>query len=216
MGCKKSDDDNPAGSSNTNPVMTMKQYKRWLAGLGAALTVGAIALPQVNAVELADGSIAFVQPPSLAYSGTTQNQAAASQVTYYFTIQVPDAAGEPLQKLSIAQQDGRTSLRRVRYDLEDTEAFVGTRRDRGEALPVSATYDDENQVLDVTFNPPVPPGTVVTLAARPDRNPRADGVYLFGVTAFPQGETVREQFLGYARFHIYSNGDSIPINNFWR
>jgi len=192
--------------------MMMKHYKQRMAGLAAVVAVGALALPQVNAVELADGSIAFVQPPSLAYSGTTQNQASASQVTYYFTVQVPDTAGEPLQRLSIAQQDGRTNLRRVRYDLEDTEAFVGTRRDRGEALPVSATYDDETQVLDVTFDPPVSPGTVVTLAVRPDRNPRADGVYLFGVTASPQGETVREQFLGYGRFHIYRNNSPMLIN----
>ena len=53
----------------------------------------------------------------------------------------------------------------------------------------------------IAFDPPVSPGTTVTVALRAKRNP-SGGVYLFGVTAFPAGERSWGQFLGYGRLHF--------------
>lgn len=191
----------------------MNRYHRWIAGFAATIAAGAIALPNAKAVQLADGTVAFVQPPSLAYAGTTNNTAASSAVRYYFTIEVPETAGEPLQTVSIHQRDSSSAVREVHYDLEDTFAFVGTRRDRGDEIGISdVVYDNDTQTVSVTFDPPVPPGTTVTLALEPERNPRMEGVYLFGVTVFPEGEQTQGQFLGFGRIHIYMNGDSLIFN----
>jgi hypothetical protein len=85
---------------------------------------------------------------------------------------------------------------------------------RGEALTLgNVTADEENQTVSVTFDPPVPPGTVVTLGLKAERNPRSGGVYLFGVTAFPPGESAYGQFLGYGRFNFYES-DPFPFS--WR
>jgi len=40
------------------------------------------------------------------------------------------------------------------------------------------------------------------------RNPCYGGAYLFGLTAFPQGEVPHGQFLGYGRIHFYQ-GESL-------
>ncbi|HEY9294790.1 MAG TPA: DUF2808 domain-containing protein [Phormidium sp.] len=48
------------------------------------------------------------------------------------------------------------------------------------------------------------------MALDPVRNPCFSGVYLFGVTAFPQGEKAHGQFLGFGRFHFYDRR-----NLFW-
>jgi hypothetical protein len=60
----------------------------------------------------------------------------------------------------------------------------------------------------VTFDPPVPPGKIITIGLRPTRNPLYDGVYLFRVTAFPPGEKATGQFLGFGRLQFYTDGNS--------
>lgn len=175
----------------------------WLTtALAAIATVGTLVIP-AEAVRLSDGRVYFVQPPRLTDSTTTRTQTSAWGATYYFTLTVPEDAGEPLQRVAIAQRDGSTSARLVQYDLEDTRAFIGTRSRRGEALTVGeTTFDRDTQTVTVTFDPPVPPGTTVTLGLRPDRNPDAGGTYLFGVTAYPAGDVPYGQFLGYGRFQF--------------
>lgn len=171
--------------------------------LAIAGFLGAIALHPLQAVELSDGTIHFVRPPSLLDSTTTTNTVLARS-TYYFTIAVPETAGEPLERIQVDQQNGENFTRRVEFETDESEAFIGTFRDRGTEIPIRETqYDPETQSVAVVFAEPVPPGTVVTIALRPERNPRQDGVYLFGVTAFPPGERGQGQFLGYGRFHFY-------------
>ncbi|MDZ4877634.1 MAG: hypothetical protein CLLPBCKN_007069 [Chroococcidiopsis cubana SAG 39.79] len=55
----------------------------------------------------------------------------------------------------------------------------------------------------IAFDPPVSPGTTVTVALRAESNPDG-GIYLFGVTAFPAREKSSGQFLGYGRLHFGS------------
>lgn len=179
----------------------------------SCLVVGAIAAPIAEAVRLADGTVYFVQPPSLSYAATTRSNTFVSNATYYFTVNLPDNAGEPLQQVTIAQQDGSTAARRVRFDAAESRAFVGTRRNRQAELPIAvATYDEDNQTVSLTFDPPISPGTTFTVGLRPRRNPRTDGVYLFGVTAFPAGESAYGQFLGFGRLHFYDGGSDFFSN----
>ena len=176
-------------------------------GLGLSLSLGlglAIAPLPGRTVQLADGTIWFERPPSLADASTTRNSAYANRPTYYFTLDVPTDAGEPLGRIAITQRDFTTASGRIRYDLNDSVAFFGTRRDRGDRLPIQAVnFDPETASVSVTLAEPIAPGNTVTLGLRPYRNPRRSGVYLFGVTAFPAGDQAHGQFLGYGRLHFY-------------
>lgn len=171
-----------------------------------AATVGILAgWQQTKAVQLADGTVYFVQPPSLLTATTTFNDACVWSATYYFTVNLPENAGEPLQRVVINQQEGTED---VDFRLEDSRAFVGTRRKKGENLPIQEVITDEKaRSVAITFNPPISPGKTVTIALEPVRNPCLGGVYLFGVTAFPPGEKAHGQFLGFGRFHFYDRRD---------
>ncbi|NDJ18458.1 DUF2808 domain-containing protein [Myxacorys almedinensis] len=157
-----------------------------------------------QAVQLSDGTVFFISPPRLEGASTTQNSARAWVVTYYFTVTIPENAGEPLQKVTIAQDENTDT---VRFSLRETEAFEGSRGRLGATLPLGGVSSDpKTRAVTVTFNPPVEPGKTVTIALSPRANPDYAGVYLFGVTAFPPGEKPHGQFLGFGRFNIYSSG----------
>lgn len=169
----------------------------------AIALVGGISPQLAQAARLRDGTISFVQPPRLVTSSTSYNGVNEWNATYYFTISLPDQAGEPLQKVTIDQREG---VDNIRFDLKDTRAFVGTRQDRGEKIPLGeVTRDKETKTISVVFNPPVAPGKLVTIGLRPVQNPRTSGVYLFGLRGFPPGEKTASQFLGYGRLQFYGN-----------
>lgn len=174
-----------------------------------AATVGILAgRQQAEAVQLADGTVYFVQPPSLLAATTTFNDACAWSATYYFTVNLPENAGEPLQRVVINQHEG---VEDVDFRLSESRAFVGVRRKKGEDLPIQeVTTDERTRSIAIAFDPPIAPGKAVTIALEPVRNPCFGGVYLFGVTAFPPGEKVHGQFLGFGRFHFYERR-----NFFW-
>ncbi|MEH2022530.1 DUF2808 domain-containing protein [Nostoc sp.] len=181
--------------------------------LSLAIGIGGVTVPVTQAVQLRDGLVYFVQPPKLVEATTTYKDVNVWGGTYYFTINVPENAGESLQKVTIAQKEG---VENIRYNLDDTRAFVGTRdaegglRDRKETqLKLGAvTNERETRTVSVNFDPPVTPGQTVTIALRPVSNPSFSGVYLLGVTAFPVGEKSHGQFLGFGRFQFYSNRGS--------
>ncbi len=180
--------------------------------LTTVLSVGALATLPAEAVRLSDGKVYFIQPPRLVTASTTESRTDIWGATYYFTLEVPPNAGEPLQRVTVAQRNGNSVNRRVLYDPEETRAFLGTRRDRGTALMLAPTvFNREEQTITVTFDPPVPPGNTVTVALRPNRNPQTGGTYLFGVTAFPQGEPAYGQFLGYGRFAFDEPDRFVPF-----
>ena len=157
-----------------------------------------------QAVQLADGKVYFVNPPRLLKAITTDDTIRVWGATYYFTLDLPEDAGEPLQKVAIKQHQGSD---RVYYDLAETVAFEGTYRKAGPLLPLqSVTQDRDSQTLWVAFEPPVEPGRTLSIALYPEHNPAYSGVYLFGVTAFPAGERSHGQFLGFGRLHFYGDG----------
>ncbi len=174
--------------------------------LAVALGIGGSTAQVMQAVQLQDGTVYFVQPPDLVNATTTFDSVNAWGATYYFTLAIPQQAGEPLQRVTINQREGGDN---IRYDLEDSRAFEGTRHDRGALVKLGeVTRDRKTRTVTVNFNPPVPPGKTVTIGLRPVKNPMFPGVYLFGVTAFPVGEKSHGQFIGFGRLHFYSDGGS--------
>lgn len=160
-----------------------------------------------EAVQLADGTVYFNHPPRLISATTTRNSAYAWNAKYYFTLNVPENAGEPLQQVAIAQYQGFDD---VRFNLEKTQAFEGTYRDKVSPFTIATvTRIEDAGPIQIAFDPPVPAGKTVTIALHAIRNPTDGGIYQFGVTAFPAGEKSYGQFLGFARLHFYRNGDGL-------
>ncbi|MEB3358776.1 MAG: DUF2808 domain-containing protein [Synechococcales bacterium] len=187
----------------------------WITVLASGLALGWHSLGQ--AVQLANGQVYFDRPPRLVDSSVLRDRTAAPNVGYFFSLEVPADAGEPLQSVAIAQRDGETFTREIEYELDETEAFVGTRRRRGADLPVATTtWDDETNTAVVTFDPPVPPGTDLTIRLEAERNPRRSGIYLFGITAYPAGADPYGQFLGYGRLHFYDSGNDSIFDSRWQ
>ncbi|MDX2099215.1 MAG: DUF2808 domain-containing protein [Leptolyngbyaceae cyanobacterium bins.59] len=177
--------------------MTAKTY---LFGSMIALTAGLWGFPS-QAVQFRDGTVHFVQPPRLLSASTTQKSAYAWGATHFFSLEVPANAGEPLQRVTIAPYQAPDS---IYYLLRETEAFEGQGWQGGPLLTIrEATQDPQTQAVTVVFDPPVPPGKMVTIGLRPRENPSIGSVYLFGITAYPAGEKAQGQFLGYGRIHFY-------------
>jgi len=157
-----------------------------------------------QAIQLQDGTVYFAQPPSIVEAATTYQNTYVWGATYYFTINLPENAGEALARVTINQREG---MDYVRFKLKDTYAFAGTRSQKGEKLKLKdITSDRKSRTLSLTFDPPVPPGKKITIALKPVQNPTVGGVYLFGVTAYPAGEKSHGQFLGFGRLQFYSPG----------
>lgn len=168
--------------------------------------------PQTQAVQLADGTVSFEKPPNLINVTTTYNETDVWGATYYFTLKLPENAGEPLGRVTINQRQG---LDDIRFKLEDSRAFEGTPRKKGEKLTLKeVTKNVETNTISVTFDPPVMPGKTVTIGLSPVRNPWSSGVYIFGVTAFPAGEKPYGLYLGVGRLQFYDNDRDLPFT--WR
>jgi hypothetical protein len=168
----------------------------------AGLAIGLVAfVPTVTqAVQFADGTVHFVAVPRLVQARTTNNNTGYFGATYYFTVNLPQDAGEPLQQLTFEQKEG---LNRIKFLPLRTRAFADERR-RQPVIP-SDVQVDEQGVVSVRFEPPIAPGKTLVVGLRTRHNPQTDGVYLFGVTAFPAGEKSQGQFLGFGRLHFYDS-----------
>ncbi|MBO9999427.1 MAG: DUF2808 domain-containing protein [Cyanobacteria bacterium SID2] len=169
------------------------------------LLLGSIVLsPGVEAVQVADGTVYFDRPPTLVSASTTFDGVRDWNSTYFFTLDLPEDAGESLRQISIVQHERLDP--NLRYRLDDSYSFEGTRRNRGENIALgNVAHDEDTQTVTITFEPPVEPETTLTVALRPIRNPIFSGVYLFGVTAYPDGDRAYGQFLGFGRLHFYSS-----------
>ncbi|MEH1789933.1 DUF2808 domain-containing protein [Nostoc sp.] len=174
------------------------------------VSTGLYLLPHsiADAVTLSNGTlaqpavgIAFTEPPRLVSASTPYGTTSFPNTTYYFTLEVPATAGEPLQQVTFNQIQGTED---IKFNQKDTFAFEGTRNHQGSKLALKTVKgDDKQQTITVTFDTPIPPGKTVTIGLQTYENPFDDGVYLFGVKAFPSGEKTVGQFLGIGRFQFY-------------
>lgn len=163
-------------------------------------------IPATWAGEYPDGTVFFEAPPRLEKVTTTFNETQMWGATYYFTLTLPAQAGEPLGKLIIKQRGG---IEDIALRLDQTVAFVGTPDNQQDSLSLSnISQSDDNREINVELESLVEPGTTITLGLKPRRNPKFDGVYLFGVTAIPAGDTAKGLYLGVGRLQFYDRDDS--------
>ena len=158
---------------------------------------------RAHAITLSDGVTYFENPPRFLNATTSQDGTYIWGATYYFTISIPDNAGEPLKTIVIQQESGAS---RAVFDPNKVAAFEGTRDRSGEEIPIQdVSFDARSQAISVIFDPPIDPGTTVTIRFYPVRNPGIGGRYLYGITAFPLGEQPHGQFLGYGEISIHDS-----------
>ncbi|MEL6786141.1 MAG: DUF2808 domain-containing protein [Cyanobacteria bacterium J06607_15] len=156
-------------------------------------------------VQTADGTVAFESGIRLVDTYATFNGVRVRQAKYYFDLELPEEIGEPLGQVVIQQRTGADD---VEFRPEKTEAYLGDHRHREEPLKTTAMRDEATEKITVRFTPPVAPGSKVTIRLKPRSNPDYAGVYLFGVTAFPEGEKAQGMYLGPGRLHFYRGGNS--------
>ncbi|MEH2007273.1 DUF2808 domain-containing protein [Nostoc sp.] len=169
------------------------------------VSTGLYLLPHsvADAVTLSNGTIAFLEPPRLVSASTPYSNTSVPNARYYFTVEVPATAGETLQQVTFNQIEGTED---IEFNQKDTFAFEGTRNHQGSKLALKAVKgDDKQQTFTVTFDTPVQPGKTVTIGLQTYYNPFSDGVYLFGVKAFPSGKKTAGQFIGIGRLQFYGN-----------
>ncbi|MGV2828957.1 DUF2808 domain-containing protein [Myxosarcina sp. GI1(2024)] len=168
----------------------------------------AILLPSsfssAKAFELGDGRRVFSRAPILTRSATSFS-AANTPATYQFTIKVPEDADEALKAVTISPKQ---RAKDINFDVSDSRAFMGDSFAGGTELSLAniggSQMKDSNEVT-VVFDEPIEPGNTVTVSLEAKKNPNIGGVYLFGVTAFPEGENSPGLYLGSGRVHVYQN-----------
>lgn len=178
--------------------MTRNPVIKTLTALATIATLNGLGLTPVQGIQLANGRVFFDKVPRLEDAATTSSSTRVSGAKYYFEVEIPPEAGEPLKQIQIQQKEG---FDRVDFNLRRTRAFLNKRR--GPEVEIDFVEVDEDNRITVVFTEAIAPGNKLILALRPDWNPDTGGVYLFGVTALPEGEIVHPQFLGYGRLHFY-------------
>ena len=151
----------------------------------------------VRALQAPDGTVAFEAAPRLRQARALHDEPGAPLVDYYFTLRLPENAGEPLQRVRIRQREGLEPLR----FRDEAVAFAGVPNNRGRAFPLQAV-EREGSAVSLVLDEPAPPGTTLTVGIRSRQNPTSGGIYLFGVTAYPAGERAQGLYLGIGRLQF--------------
>jgi Protein of unknown function (DUF2808) len=194
--------------------MFLQQHKNIIIsalGYSAILTAG-IVLPAslqkpVAAAEMGQySSVMNVEAPRLLkVSGIHLEPAGFG--TFYFTIHVPASYGKSLEAIRISQIPEGDRL--ITLDAKQSKVVVGQRvASNSETIPLSAiggSEDEKTGALTLAFAQPVLPGTTFTVAVEADRNPSHGGIYQFGVTAYPVGDSTTGQYLGTGRITFNSD-----------
>ncbi|MGI0494564.1 DUF2808 domain-containing protein [Alkalinema pantanalense CENA528] len=158
---------------------------------------------QAQSLEMQARQSFFSHPPQLIRTAASQISTYTPS-TYEFTIALPENAGQPLKAVKITQEP---NFETIKFATNRSQAFAGNRYAAGPQIALASLGGTEDPAGGVTivFDQPVQPGQTVTVSLEANANPSWSGVYLFGVTAYPEGESSRGQFLGYGRFHFYGN-----------
>jgi hypothetical protein len=149
----------------------------------------------------------FTKSPRLTEAMTTFSMVRAWNSTYYFTIQIPENAGNDLKTVTIKQREGFDF---INFYLDKTVAFQGTHNRKKTSIPIeSITQDTESHLITIQLKDPVSPNSVFTVGLKPKQNPDTPGVYLFGVTVYPMGENPSGLYLGVGRLQFYQGGNGL-------
>lgn len=146
-----------------------------------------------------NGKAAFEVAPRLTRTSAIGTEPGAT-ATYYFTIAVPPESNQSLQAIRISQVGGIESLR---FDTNQIRASLGNRFAKDSLVPLTSIGGSNESGLVIPFQTPIMPGQSVTVALEVERNPNFEGVYQFGVTAYPVGENSVGLYLGTGRIDYH-------------
>jgi len=138
-----------------------------------------------GAISLDLQTISFDHAPRL-------NRVAIANQKAYFTVTIPENAGEELAKLSFS--DLTQTAARLPFNLEKTQVFQGTRAS-GQNIKLSDAWVDETGVVWVEFAPTLAPGTTFTVVLEVEEN-APSGDHEYGVAAYPEPENSVPAFVG--------------------
>lgn len=194
--------------------MFLQQHKNIIIsalGYSAILTAGIVLPASLQKPVAADemgqySSVMNVEAPRLLkVSGIHLEPAGFG--TFYFTIHVPASYGKSLEAIRISQIPEGDRL--ITLDAKQSKVVAGQRvASNSETIPLSAiggSEDEKTGALTLAFAQPVLPGTTFTVAVEADRNPSHGGIYQFGVTAYPVGDSTTGQYLGTGRITFNSD-----------
>ena len=122
--------------------------------------------------------------------------------SYQFTLQIPATAKQFLARLTIDIPEYNAFGIELPepndilvFNPTDPESLLPQYSARN--IPTRITLQKRTIVFD--FEPPLSPDQTITIEFTKMRNPEQGGTYLLGVNAFPAGEDVVKQFVGYGR-----------------
>ncbi len=175
-----------------------------------ALVLVAFSGGSAAAIQFASGETAFNGPLRLLRTAVSQVTIEDYPVYYQFAVEVPAKLDEPLGRLQIDLPTEYGPFGLYLPNPDQVRAFIPTDpyaqapQSPERNLPVRASVGRER--ILIIFPEPVPPGNVVTVEWGPVRNPRQDGIYQFGVTAYPRGDAPRGLYVGNGRITIRRGG----------
>lgn len=172
--------------------------KRWIAIAVLAVAGSLATILSNNPANARESSISSYKAPRLIEAAATQTRTNVNSF-YQFTIEIPSGAIEPIEAIKIAQ---KPNLEDIDFNIEKTSAYFGKALKTGEAIGISRVDREENGII-VVFDRPIQPGNEITVSLGA-KNPKFDGSYLFGVTAF--GETIPALYLGSVRLDFDNIG----------
>jgi hypothetical protein len=152
------------------------------------------------------GQTFFGHPPTLTRAASSQLGVSIPS-TYEFTLTVPQAAGQPLKAVTITQAKNAET---IKFDVGNSKAHIGRRLTASSEIRLANVGGNQPAnpgEATIVFDQPVLPGSTVTISLAAQKNPTSSGIYLFGVTAYPEGENGLGQFLGYGRISFYGNSN---------
>ena len=152
---------------------------------GVALTGSMLPLAG-NAVEIGDGQTVFEGYPLLTH---TSQASVGMRERYEFTIDLPDNAGEALRTVTFQPVAGSSS---VDFYSESANATVN---DATVEIAAVTMNDDGSQLMEITFDEPVAPGSTVTIQVSGPRMSRG-GPAMVGVLASADGANPLPYFMG--------------------
>lgn len=145
----------------------------------------------------------FSHPPTLIQVASRLETSTPS--TYEFALTVSQDAEQPLKAVTITQAK---NVETIEFDASNSKAYTGSQLTANSEIRLASVGGDQPAnpgEATIMFDQPVMPSNTVTIALSARKNPSGSGVYLFGVTAYPDGEDGLGQFLGYERISFHSN-----------
>jgi Protein of unknown function (DUF2808) len=158
----------------------MKQVYTSVAIAAATLMIGL----SEGATSLDLRSVSFDQAPRL-------SQVRMVDRRVYFTVTIPQNAGEGLAKLSFSDRTPTA----LAFNLEQTQVFLGTPEAVGQTVELEDAWVDETGVVWVEFAPSIAPGTMFTVSLAVGQNVPSDARE-YGVAAYPDSENSVPAFVG--------------------